>query len=514
MERPEEVHPIGTRLKHGLVLSASTYGGALLGFFTQALVFHKIGIGTELDAYYAASALPAAVTMTLTNAGRNLLIPLFSRLASDAFGLGRLLSALLVWSLGIGSVLAVLLHVFRTSVVGILVPGFAPETVEKTVHLFSWFLLTVPVSITVNALQCLLISRELFSVHSRALLIQPLVILFSAAGLLESLGVMALVAGNVTALIAQGIYVAHQARHRCSVRFRLCMFHSSLNSLLHDCLPIITSTFANRSTLLLEKVFSSYLGPGAVTVIELGRKLSGVAGQAVTNMNIVAFPELSRSGQSKDFARLGEIARENQRTTFVGFLLLLVAFLAIAEPFVSLITGDNFQQSTFSATATVPILAAYFLVSCGAALAGTMTYCFYACGTTKPVAFAVVTSMIIMGFSGWLLTPVFGVYGLAVSALLQHLFVFVFLVMRSKRAFSFKLAGRDIVSTYVRPTAVALITIVLSFAVRAGVIRVFEPPQHVVGWLFPGVVLTCLLLVLRVLPLAEVKLLLRRIRDR
>jgi len=371
------------RGKNSLLLTVSNYGTAALGLGAQAIAFHSLGLGRELDAYYAASVIPSVVTMTINNTQRNLLIPLFSGSSTDREQGKHLTSSIIMCTVTVSIILAALLYLPGSFILEMFLPGFAPETLARTTELFPFFLATIPFSAAIGTIICLLLSRNLFFQHSLSAVIPGVTILLSVLTLLSSMGVMALVIGSMVGLALQLAYLAAVSARQCPFPLRLSWSHPELKPLLRRSIPILGSTLANRSSLLFEKSFASFLSPGAVSITEFARKITNAVGQSVTNLNMASFPEMSRLAQEKNFHRFRQILVENQKTMYMVFLFLMVAFLAVGEPSLRLLTGNNFESPGFSVREATTVVAIYFLVSCGAGLAGTMTYCFYALTETK-----------------------------------------------------------------------------------------------------------------------------------
>jgi putative peptidoglycan lipid II flippase len=423
------------RVLNSAILTSGNYVTAGISLVTQIFIFRFFGVGRELDAYYAAGVIPSLITMTINNTQRSVLIPAFGSYSFQRADSNRdwLVSSILLITLLVVGILALCLASGSRWLLAATLPGFAEPALRKTGVYFLFLLLSIPLSTAIGTFYCLLTSQEHFIDQASSTLIPPVVLLLAILLFLGKLGVMALIAGTLCGSALQLLFLIGMAYGRGVFRLQLRFFHPRLKGLLNNSLPLLGSNLVSRSSQLIEKLLGSLLSPGAITILELGRGVSGYANQTVSNLNLASFPEMSRAAQEKDRTRMGGILTQNQITMLVGMSFMLVAFISFGKPFIRLLTGNKFDSNVFSISSVVVVMVIQLVAAFTAALAGTLTYWFYACEKTLVPALANSSSLLIMGLTAWGLTHVLGVFGLAIAGAIQYGFILVLLTFLIER---------------------------------------------------------------------------------
>jgi putative peptidoglycan lipid II flippase len=424
------------RVLNSAILTSGNYITAGISLLTQIFIFRFFGVGRELDAYYAAGVIPSLITMTVNNTQRSVLIPAFGSYSFQRADSNRdwLVSSILLVTLLVVGILAVCLASGSRWVLAATLPGFDESVLRKTGLYFLFLLLSIPLSTAIGTFYCLLTSQEHFIDQASSTLIPPVVLLLAIVLFLGKLGVMALIVGTLCGYALQLVFLAIAAYHRRVFRFQLRFSHPELKALLRRSLPLLGSNLVSRSSQLIEKLLGSLLSPGAITILELGRRISVYANQAVSNLNMVSFPEMSRAAEERNYGRMSSILTQNQVSMLLGMSFMLVAFVSVGRPFVHLVTGNRFDSALFSISSVVIVTVIQLVAAFWAALAGTLTYWFYASKKTLLPAIVNSSSLAVMGFAAWGLTNLLGLFGLAIAGVIQYAFIFVFLMFIIERA--------------------------------------------------------------------------------
>src|SRR5512135_621364 len=119
-----------------LVVGASFGLAAVAGLFRNAVIAATFGIGSELDAYYAAFKLPDLLfTVVAGGALATAFIPVFADYVAtdDRRGAWRLTSAVLNWVVMLVILLAAIAAVLAPVLVRtVIAPGFSPAAQVET----------------------------------------------------------------------------------------------------------------------------------------------------------------------------------------------------------------------------------------------------------------------------------------------------------------------------------------------------------------------------------------------
>jgi putative peptidoglycan lipid II flippase len=259
-------------------VAAATLLVQVLSFGSSIVLATWLGATSQTDAYYLALSIPTIAYTVMVAALRQGAIPMLTKIdrtaGSAAFGeaSSEVLSGTLAASVG--------LAIAVSAAMMLLLPVLAGGTPRLAGLTRLYIAELTPYAVTGAALGVLgavLAVRESFVAAVAVLMVEPvlkslLVILFGHA-----IGAQALVIGNVVGnAIAVAILLLMLGR--VGVTLQLKAFRSSpvLRSLLKLSVPLLVSQALLQLNPVVDRSFAAPLGPGNVTVFELGVRLFNV----------------------------------------------------------------------------------------------------------------------------------------------------------------------------------------------------------------------------------------------
>lgn len=267
-------------------LTLVTLFGLALGFAREWLLVSAWGAGAQSDAFLVALFLPEAVRMSLTGGLLSAAaLPLY--LAEDEVGRRRWMGALLPQLALIGLAVALLVLVTAPWIVGVIGLGLSDTgqvQAGDTLRLLAWcipgFVLHALLSVPLQASE-----RFVMAGLGSVLFNAPPVIY------LASMGAQSSVSGVAEACVLGSVLMAGSLLPwQWKQGWRPWRSNGSLQALRllgRRMLPLVGSNAASQGLALLERSVASLLGEGAVTWVNLARKLVNLPLVALMSLNQV-----------------------------------------------------------------------------------------------------------------------------------------------------------------------------------------------------------------------------------
>ncbi|TXH92609.1 MAG: murein biosynthesis integral membrane protein MurJ [Pseudomonas sp.] len=267
-------------------LTLVTLFGLALGFAREWLLVSAWGAGAQSDAFLVALFLPEAVRMSLAGGLLSAAaLPLY--LAEDEVGRRRWMGALLPQLALIGLAVALLVLVTAPWIVGVIGLGLSDAgqvQAGDTLRLLAWcipgFVLHALLSVPLQASE-----RFVMAGLGSVLFNAPPVIYLASTGTQSS------VSGVAEACVLGSVLMAGSLLPwQWKQGWRPWRSNGSLQALRllgQRMLPLVGSNAASQGLALLERSVASLLGEGAVTWVNLARKLVNLPLVALMSLNQV-----------------------------------------------------------------------------------------------------------------------------------------------------------------------------------------------------------------------------------
>lgn len=390
-----------------LWLTLATLAGLAAGFAREWLLISAWGAGGRSDAFLVALFLPEALRMTLA-AGllSAAALPLYQQ--RDEAARQRWLNALTPWLLLAGLLLSGLFAGGAGVWAKLIGPGLSPEGNAQAIASLQLLALCAPGFVLHGLLSIPLQARERFVLAGLGSLLfnLPPVLLLASQGSAAQPEQLAL-ACLLGSLLMPLVLLPTLAK----LGWRPWQWRAEVGAgreLLGRIGPLLASNLASQGLALLERLVASLLGEGAVTWVNLARKLINLPLIALMALNQVLLGMLSarQQGQRLQLLRQGLAA---------ATLLSLPASLGLIGASPALIALLLPQQSAGS---PLPSLLAWFAVPLvfGAWNAMLARYA-YAAGDTRLPLHCELTGSLLNAALLAVLPQALGLPGIAIAAL-------------------------------------------------------------------------------------------------
>jgi len=352
-------HQSETVFEAGLLMSALTFLGSILGMLRNALLASRFGASHSLDVYYASFRLPDLIyNIFIIGAISAAFIPLFNEYLSKNKDKSWQFSSLIMLTIGvIMTVFGFVIIVLARPLLSKLLVGFDKENIEMAVVL-TRIMMIQPLFLGISSVVSgILRSFRLFFVSALAPLVYNLGIIIGIIFLVPLFGLRGLAYGVVLGAFLH-LFIQIPALWRTGYRlqkFRLSEFTLGFKKLI-----VLMTTRA--SGIIISQLFlvgvtsiSTLLRAGTLTIITFVDNILPYTTFALPFAD-AAFPRLSRleaENNQTDFVKVFE----NTFSQILFFLAPLAIWIIIfREPIVRLLLG--YGKFDWSATLnTMKILA-------------------------------------------------------------------------------------------------------------------------------------------------------------
>lgn len=349
------------------ILMASFFVSAALGAIRQVIFNAQFGVGSEVNAYYAAFRLPDTLfSLVAGGALSSAMIPVLlttSREEGVAAG-ARLVNIILTTLVAFFVLVVIALELFTPSLVqNLLAPGFDAETSALTVTLTRIMLIQPMILAVASVATAVLNGRNQFMLPALALISHNVALILGilAARVFPSLGILGPTFGVIGGAVLQVIILVPAmagATHGIGLIFDFA--NARLREVIKLLIPNGFSVAVNYSGFILDTAFASKAHevaglPALYNAWLLVGLPIALLGQAVGQ---AAFPRLAASADAGDF-------RGMRRTVLIALgaaiglaIPALLGLVFLGQPIIQFL----FERGKFDANAaslTYNVLLAY-----------------------------------------------------------------------------------------------------------------------------------------------------------
>jgi len=323
-------------------------GISLIQTFVIARAF---GIGSEWDAYVAASRIPDTITLLLGGGALGYaFIPVFSGFLakSEKDNAWKLASHVVNTMFLLAFVASVVAFIFTPQLMqNVIAPNFPPETIVLSVELMRILLLGTLIFSISGIVMGMLQSHNHFLLPALAPILNDLGILFGVLFLIERFGVHGMVFGAVLgALLHLGIQVPGLIRFGARWYPELGWGDPALRKVFRLMLPRLVGLGVSNINIIVMTNLGSRLGEGAVSAVDWGWRLMQIPQTLIgTAMGIVIFPTLSALSEVEDQLGKRDAMSAALRFVLIATIPSAVGLILIGQPLLSLLEGGAFDAS-------------------------------------------------------------------------------------------------------------------------------------------------------------------------
>lgn len=402
------------------IVAAAFIVSRVLGLLREVLIARQFGTSPEYDAYVAAFRIPDLLFLiVMSGAFGSAFIPVFGGFISrgEYREAWRLASTVLTYTLIVLLVVAQAVFFLAGPLIGSLIaPGLSGEQQELAVNLTRMLLLSPLLLGLGAAAKGMLEAQDAFTLPAIAPVLYNIGIIFGAIALAPDYGAYGLAYGVIVGASAHAtIQFVDLALRGWSFRPSFDRRTKGLGTVARLMAPRIVGQAAFQVNIIVMTNFGSRLGESRVSALNYAYQLFMLPhGVLALSLSTVIFPLMARQFE------LGQLdAMKNTLARALGPLLFLtfpaaIGLIAFRESIVQMIL--QFGTFTEDSTRLVSTALAYFAVGLIAfAVVEAITRAFYAMqDTLTPVIASVLTVASNIALS-WVLAPILGHGGLALS---------------------------------------------------------------------------------------------------
>ena len=318
----------------------------------EMAIAYQFGTSDELDAFLIAFLLPAFGITLISGSLNAALIPTYIQVREQEGqpAAQRLLSSVMVVSIGFLVVLSIILALTASYILPLIASGFSPEKMSVTRSLYYGLLSTLVLSGVATIWGAVLNAENRFALAAIAPVATSIVTMSAIIVMAKYWGGYALVIGLVGgALLEAGLVGWGLARVGVSLVPRWSGISPAVKQVLQQYAPMVAAAFLMSGTSVVSQSMAAMMSPGSVSALSYGSKITslllGIGGLGVS---AAILPHFSRMVAMKDWHGLRHTLMTYSRWLFIATLPVTAALIYYSELVVDLV----FQRGAFSAEDT------------------------------------------------------------------------------------------------------------------------------------------------------------------
>jgi murein biosynthesis integral membrane protein MurJ len=321
----------GGLLRQSTYTSAAAGASIASGLLLDATIAARFGAGRTSDAFFVGARIPLGLIAVVMAAANQVLVPTFStwftRKGEDSTWplVSKVVTAVLVIGLAVAGVLGLV----SRPLMALTAPGLHGHQLDEAAQVARLMFFVVPLVALAEVLRALLNARFRFIAPAAMNVVMNGV---AAAAILTSHGGIGKIAtAYIVGAAAQLVFMAFTCQRR-GFRYRPSFGWKDpeIVSTAKLCLRPLAGASLNPATRIGEQLFTSFLPPGSITVVNYGyRLISAIGGSVFFRSVIVALvPRLTEATAKGDERQIEKVTE--QGLTLMLFLSLpMTAFMAV-----------------------------------------------------------------------------------------------------------------------------------------------------------------------------------------
>jgi putative peptidoglycan lipid II flippase len=267
----------------------------------------------------------------------------------------RLFSSVMVCSAGLLIVFSILLGIASSYILPILGSGFSTEKLALTRTLFFIVLPTLPLSGLFVTWAAILNAGERFALAAIAPVLTPIVVILMVHGWGGRWGVYAFALAMVAGAVLEACWVMGALKRQgISPIPRWYGITPSLRDVAKQYIPMIAAALMMGSTGLVDQSMAAMLGPGSVSVLNYGNRISAVIVTiGATAVSTAVLPQFSRMVAAGLWDNVRSTIKTYARLIFFITIPLSLIMILISQALVTVL----FQRGAFTPGDTLQVAA-------------------------------------------------------------------------------------------------------------------------------------------------------------
>lgn len=321
----------------------------------EVVIAGQFGAGDGLDAFLIAFLLPSVAINVVAGSFNAALIPTYIRVREHEGEeeAQRLLSSILVWSAALLVAVSVLMALASPFVLPVLGSGFNAGKLALTRKLFFILLPVLPLSGLFVNWAAVLNAGGRFALAATTPVMTPLAMMAIISVCGDSWGIyaaaIAMIVGTITegALLARGL-----CKQGISPFPRWHGFSPATRQVMRQYAPMIASGLFMNGTIIIDQAMAAMLGPGSVSVLNYGNRMSAaVVAIGAMAISTAFLPHFSRMAAASDWAGVQHTLKTYTRLILMTSIPITLILIVSSDFLVSLLL----ERGAFTATNTIEV---------------------------------------------------------------------------------------------------------------------------------------------------------------
>jgi putative peptidoglycan lipid II flippase len=413
-----------------IVVAGGTLFVKLLSVVKELVVASVFGTSDELDAFLIALTIPSVIVTIVAASFNSALIPTYIKVREKEGrqAAQKLFSGATVWSIGLLSLVTVLLLVASPVYLPLVTRGFTPKKLGLTYDLLwaiSPLILLSGVGVVWGAV---LNAGERFALAALAPILSPTVTIFLLVTT-QSWGVFNLAVGLIIGQLLEMMVVGAALRRQgMNLVPKWYGFDAHLKEVANQYIPMIAGAFLMCSTDLVDQSMAAMLPSGSVASLSYGNRMILLPITiATTALSTAVIPYFSKMVARDDWTGVRQAMKHYMGLIFAVTIPLTGLIILFSEPIVQILL----QRGSFTAKSThlVAQIQACFALQIPFYIASILLVRLTsAMRNNKVLMWGSAGNLIVNISFNYLFMQWWGVAGIALSTSCVYLFSFLFLL--------------------------------------------------------------------------------------
>ena len=340
---------VNTRIFAAMVtVGGFTVLGKLFAGAKELVVAYQFGTGDALDAFLIAFLLPGFAIVLVSGSLNAALIPTYIQVREHEGreAAERLASSIMVSSAGLLIAVSVILALIAPYLLPIMASGFSPEKLALTASLYYVLLPCLVLSGLATTWSAILNAQDRFALAAAGPMITSVITVLMLVLLASYWGIYTLAIGTVAgSLLEAGLIGWWLGRQGSSVLPRWHGVTPAVAQVWGQYTPMLAGAFLMGSTSLVGQAMAAMLGPGSVSVLGYGSKITTlVLGIGSVAVSTAVLPHFSRMVARGEWNGVRHTLITYARLIVIITLPLMVMLIYFSEPLVRVL----FQRGAFT----------------------------------------------------------------------------------------------------------------------------------------------------------------------
>jgi putative peptidoglycan lipid II flippase len=321
----------------------------------EVVIARQFGAGDGLDAFLIAFLLPSVAINVVAGSFNAALIPTYIQVREreGREEAQRLLSSVLVWSAVLLIVVSVLMALASPYALPALGSGFNAEKLALTRKLFFILLPVLPLSGLFVNWAAVLNADDRFALAATTPVMTPLAMMIIISAFGDSWGIYAAAIAMMVGTIAEGAFLAMGLRKQgISPLPHWHGFSPATRQVMRQYAPMIASGLLMNGTIIIDQSMAAMLGPGSVSVLNYGNRMSAaVIAVGAMAISTAFLPHFSRLAAAGDWDGVRHTLKVYARLIIISSIPIMIVLIASSDLLVRLL----FERGAFTATDTIEV---------------------------------------------------------------------------------------------------------------------------------------------------------------